>query len=244
MSSLRTISLLLLGAVAGAALALGAGYFFAKGSIGQALLRNFLVAQTKTGSVAPVPEASSGATSTPSSPPHVLFVPKTYATQEYFVAINSVLQDLFAINAVNAQLGPLLNSLNEQTLSCTFVDFYESMGRAHQLAGKNQVLVSQLAMHLTALAAANTNTADAITKAGTQALAASGNALTVSLQTYVSAINGLLIGDTPTAAQIADFQLKVSAATGASQSFADALKPLLTHITQGVQAVASSTPAH
>ena len=118
------------------------------------------------------------------------------------------------------------------------------MNEAHQLADKNQTLISQLGFHLSALAAANTQTKDAITKTDTQALVTAGTALTGSLQAYAAAVNGLLAGDTPTSAQIAEFQSLVNVATGASQSFANALQPLLEHIVAADQQLsATSTPA-
>ena len=222
------------------ALDLGVSYLLAKTPAGQALLRDFLVNQSQKSFAVLSPALG---TSTPSIPPGVLPVPENYATRDYFDAINNVLQDIFAINATNAQLGPLLDILNRQTLSCSYIGFYEAMGQAHQLANKNQTLVSQLAFHLSALASANVQTKDAITKADTLALVAAGSAFTASLQEYASAANGLLIGDTPTSAQIAEFQSKVNAATGASQSFANALKPLLQHIIDGSQAVINSSSA-
>ena len=222
------------------ALDLGASYLLAKTPAGQALLRDFLVNQAQKSFVVLSPALG---TSTPSTPPGLLPVPESYATRDYFDAINNVLQDIFAINVTNAQLGPLLDMLNRQTLSCSYVGFYENMGRAHQLANKNQTLVSQLTFHLSALASANVQTKDAITQADTLALIATGAVFTSSLQEYASASNGLLIGDTPTSAQIAEFQSKVNSATGASQSFANALKPLLQHIIDGSQAVINSSSA-
>ena len=224
------------------ALDLCATYLLAKTPAGQALLRDFLVNQSQKSFAVLSPALGP---STPSIPPGVLPVPESYATRDYFDAINNVLQDIFAINATNARLGPLLDILNRQTLSCSYVGFYEAMGQAHQLANKNQTLVSQLTFHLSALASANIQTKDAITKADTLALIATGATFTASLQEYASASNGLLIGDTPTSAQISEFQSKVNSATGASQSFANALKPLLQRIIEGSQSVinASSAPA-
>ena len=238
MSTLRTLLFILLGIAFGTTLAVVGAYFFAKTPAGQALLRDFLINQSQK-SFAVLSTALG--TSTPSTPPGVLPVPESYATRDYFDAINNVLQDIFAINTTNARLGPLLDILNRQTLSCSYVGFYEAMGQAHQLANKNQTLVSQLTFHLSALASANVQTKDAITKADTLALIATGATFTASLQEYASASNGLLIGDTPTSAQISEFQSKVNSATGASQSFANALKPLLQRIIEGSQAVINSS---
>src|SRR3989344_2662063 len=222
------------------ALDLGASYLLAKTPAGQALLRDFLVNQAQKSFVVLSPALG---TSTPSTPPGLLPVPESYATRDYFDAINNVLQDIFAINVTNAQLGPLLDMLNRQTLSCSYVGFYENMGRAHQLANKNQTLVSQLTFHLSALASANVQTKDAITKADNLALIATGAVFTSSLQEYASASNGLIIGDTPTRAQRAAPHSNENSATGASQSFANALKPLLQHIIDGSQAVINSSSA-
>jgi len=220
MTILRPLLFILLGLAISTVIDAGALYYAGKTPQGRAFIRDFLVSQNQAGVITQVSAAST-------TPPGILPVPQAYATQEYFVAINNVIQDLFAINTTNERLGPLLDTLNRQTLSCSYAGFYEAMGQAHQLANKNQTLTSQLAFHLTELATANVQTKDIVTKAGTQALVTAGTA---------SAANGLLAGDTPTSAQIADFQSKVNVATGASQSFADAFKPLLQRIIDANQA--------
>ena len=238
MTILRPLLFILLGLAISTVIDASALYYAGKTPQGRAFIRDFLVSQNQAGVITQVSAAST-------TPPGILPVPQAYATQEYFVAINNVIQDLFAINTTNERLGPLLDTLNRQTLSCSYAGFYEAMGQAHQLANKNQTLTSQLAFHLTELATANVQTKDIVTKAGTQALVTAGTAFTASLQAYASAANGLLAGDTPTSAQIADFQSKVNAATGASQSFADAFKPLLQRIIDANRAAieaASSTP--
>ena len=228
MTIMRPLLFILLGLAISTVIDAGALYYAGKTPQGRAFIRDFLVSQNQAGVITQVSAAST-------TPPGILPVPQAYATQEYFVAINNVIQDLFAINTTNERLGPLLDTLNRQTLSCSYAGFYEAMGQAHQLANKNQTLTSQLAFHLTELATANVQTKDIVTKAGTQALVAAGGAFTASLQAYASAANGLL-GDTPTSVQIADFQSKVNVATGASQSFADAFKPLLQRIIDANQA--------
>lgn len=244
MDRLRPFLFMFIGIALGVILALGAAYAFAKNAAGQAMLRDFLVAQNKAALAAQPAFAPQAASSTP---PATLPVPAAYATEEYFVAINSVIQDLYALNTVNLQLGPLLDQLNRQTLSCSYAGFYELMGQAHKLANKNQTLVSQLGFHLSALATANAKSKDIITKAGTQALVTEGSAFTAALQEYAALLNQLLIGDTPTAEQVSGFQAQVNAVAGASQKFADELKPLLQHIADGdraiINAAASSTPA-
>lgn len=242
MSFFRSVLLIIASLLVGAVLVAVGAYWYARTASGQGLLRNFLVSQNK---LVPTDLAAS-ASSTPLSPPNPLLIPESYATRDYFDAINNVLQDLYSINATNAQFGPVLDTLNRQTLSCSYVGFYETMGRAHQLSNKNQTLIAQLSVHLSALATANVQTKDAVTKAQTQSLIVSGTAFTSALQQYASAANALLTGDTPTNEQIVEFRSFVAAATNASQTFADALKPLMTHIFEGVQAAvkaASSTPA-
>ena len=168
MSKPRVALLILIVLLLSTALDLGGTYVIAKTPSGQAMLRDFLVMQSKATLAAQRAAATSTAVVATSTQPGILPIPKTYATQDYFVAINNILQDLFALNAVNTQMGSVMDTLNQQTLSCSFGGFYEAMGQAHQLADKSQMLVSQLTFHLTALAAANTQTKDAITKADTQ----------------------------------------------------------------------------
>ena len=121
MATLRSLVYIVIGIIVGAVIALGGVYIFAKGASGQVLLRDFLIAQNKTLPAAQGPAATSTSAAASSTPPRILLVPKSFATEDYFTAINNVIQDVFAINAANAQLGPLLDTLERQTLSCTYL---------------------------------------------------------------------------------------------------------------------------
>jgi len=170
-------------------------------------------------------------------------VPESYASYDYFISINNVINDIGLINNVNVMLGPVLVQLNQKTLSCTYNSFYDLMNQARTLANQNQALAAQFIVHINALTAANTQTKDVITKVDTQALVAAGQSLGTALQTYATGVQNILYGDMPTSAQVAELESQVNSAMGASQSFADALKPLIKHIGEGAQAVIDAAVA-
>jgi hypothetical protein len=241
--TLRTTLLVLLSVIIGFAIAAGAIYVLALTPGGQGLMRDFLVIQTAKREAA-LPTAT--ASSTPVYKTGILPIPESYATTDYFTAINNVLSDIALVNNANMALAPLLTKLDAKTISCSYDGFYDLMGQARALSNQNQALAAQFIIHMTALAAANTETKDAITKSDTQTLITAGQALGSALQTYATSVQNILYGNTPTTAQIAEVQSQVNTAQGDAQTFADALKPLLQRIIAGDQAVidaASSTPA-
>ncbi len=243
MTWLRPTLLVLLSVIAGFVLDAAVSYWFATTQSGQAIVRDFLVAQTKKDVTA---NMATVASSTPVYKTGILPIPASYANTDYFTAINNVLSDIALVNNANVALAPLLLQLNQKTLSCSYQGFYDLMGQARASANQNQALAAQLTIHINALAAANTATKDTITRSQTQTFVATGQTLGTALQAYATDVQNILYGDTPTSAQIAEFQSQINTVKGASQTFADALKPLLQHIIEGDQAViqaASSTPA-
>mgnify|MGYP001560190942 CR=1 FL=1 len=240
MSRLHSILLIVLSLVAGFALDAGVTYYAATTPKGQALLRDFLVAQTQKNAAALPPLVAS---STMVYTQRTLPVPESYTSYDYFIAINNVINDIGLINNVNVTLGPVLVQLNQKTLSCTYNGFYDLMNQARTLANQNQAMAAQFLIHINTLATANAQTKDAITKVDTLALVAAGQTLGAALQNYATGVQNILYGDTPTSAQVAELESQVNAAMGASQSFADSLKPLIKHIGDGAQAVIDAAAA-
>lgn len=238
MSTWRALGILLAGIVIGIVVLAAGGYTYAGTANGQGLLRDFMVAQAQQAAQQP-PQGSSNqsalsATSTAiavaatSSP--IVLIPKTYASQDYFLALNEIVSDITAINQNNVALGPVLEQLNALSLSCSYQNFYDLMTQARALADKNQVLTAQFGQHLIALNAANMATADAVLKSDTFALITPGQAFGQQMQTYASAVQSLLYGGTPTSAQLTTFQNTVAQTADASQAFAAVLTPLLNYI--------------
>jgi hypothetical protein len=241
----RSIGLVLITFVVGAVLDFGTAYVAGTTPQGQMFLRDFLVAQEQKAAAAE-PAATSSAQML--YPQRLLPVPQSYANYAYFIAINNVVADIALINNANVELGPVLVTLDQKTLSCSYDGFYDLMDNARTLANKNQALAAQFVMHLNDLAAANTQTTDAITKSETAAAVSAGQALGASLAQYATTVQNILYGDTPTSAQIAALQSQANAVQGASQTFADALKPLVAHIGDAdqalIKAAATSTLLH
>jgi len=234
----RSIGIAIIGFFLALALGAAAEYWFASTPAGQALLRDFLVSQTQKQANADIADIAS---STLVYKTGTLPIPESYATTEYFLAINNVIADIALINNASIELAPVLERLNLQTLSCSFNGFYDLMGQARAVANRNQALASQFLMHISSLSSANVKTMDAITKSQTQALVTAGQTLGAALQTYVTNIQTLLYGDTPTSAELAEFEAKMTSVVEASQVFADALTPLLQHIGTEVQRLSDST---
>ncbi|MDE2071304.1 MAG: hypothetical protein KGI70_01050 [Patescibacteria group bacterium] len=238
MRILRTIGITLLVFVLSTALDAGVLYWAGTTPQGQRMLRDFLVAHYQA------PQAPASIPQATSSQQAYFPIPKEDATEDYYLAFNNVLRDTYQLNDVNTQLGPVLDQLNQLTLSCRYTDFYDLITEARQLANRNSTLAAQFNLHISALGEANVKTSDALIKSTTNSTVTAGQALGGALTTYAAAIQDLLYGDTPTSAQLSDIQNKVAALEGASQNFADALKPLLQRIGDEIKRLtATSTPA-
>lgn len=227
---MRTTLWILLGCIVGLALSAAGVFFFMRSEAGISFLRDYIVEASKTPTsetpyIPPV-QTNSSATSTPQAP-KVVLVPKKYATEQYFFAINNVVADILAMDEVNRELGPVLGELNAKTLSCTFGGIYDLMTQARTLAQKNQTLAAQFSLHMNDLSAANTQTSDALTKSLTGKALVSGQAFGTSLQTYAAAVQSLLSGDVPNAQTLAAFDAQARSTKAAGETFNADFLPLL-----------------
>ncbi len=225
-----------LGFVIGVALVGGGLYVFVHSAPGLSFIRDLLVAQA-TRQYAGTTLASSSLLYQKSALP----IPQSYADYDYFLAINNVINDVALVNNANIELGPVLEQLNEKTLSCNFEGFYDLMGTARSLSNKNLALSTQFAVHLSALASANARAKDALLKSQTQDAVAAGQSLTEALEAYGSEVQSLLFGSTPTSGQLTELSTKVAAASAASQNFGSAFKPLLERILSEDKRLSSAT---
>lgn len=237
-SFVRGLSLILVGVIVGAIAALAGGYYVLASPVGESLIRNYFVPRPEV--AAPeqnTPAPSSVATSSPqtNASSTVVLVPKAYANEAYYVAINRVVDDINKLNAVNVSLAPVLDVLNTQSLSCDFRGFYDHMTTARDLVDQDQTLTAQFASDLSDFSTANAATTDATTKTYTADAVSAGQALQQRLQTYTSTLSQILIGDVPTSAQTTELTNEVTATHDASQLFSTKMQVLLEHFGEAVQ---------
>jgi hypothetical protein len=156
-------------------------------------------------------------------------VPKAYASEAYYVAINNVVNDVNELNAVNVSLAPVLDQLNTQSLSCNFNGFYGLMTNAQDLVAKDQALTTQFASDIAALNAANADTTDQTTKTDTATAVAAGQQFQQELESYTSELSEILAGGVPTSAQVSGLSVAVNAAHDASAQFSTDVQALIAH---------------
>ena len=118
MTILRPLLFILLGLAISTVIDAGALYYAGKTPQGRAFIRDFLVSQNQAGVITQVSAAST-------TPPGILPVPQAYATQEYFVAINNVIQDLFAINTTKERAEPLVGCVDGKEVLNDVVDSHK-----------------------------------------------------------------------------------------------------------------------
>lgn len=226
-SFVRVVSLLLVGIVLGAACALVGGYYVLASPAGDSLIRDYFVPRTNTSAIQAAAASSTAALEAASST--VLIVPKAYASEAYYVAINAVNNDVDQLDAVNISLAPVLAQLNSQALSCNFDGFYGVMTSAQNLVSKDGALATQFGTDLAAFSAANAETTDPTTKTDTDAAVAAGQQFQIQLESYSSGLAQILAGGVPTSAQVTGLYNQVTATHAASLQFSSAMQTLLEH---------------
>ncbi|MEK7109223.1 MAG: hypothetical protein AAB919_02195 [Patescibacteria group bacterium] len=237
----RTFLIFLIGLVAGLGASVLLVFYLFRSDAGQALVRSYMITEEKWPDVTALVEQSIGTTS-PSAAmralnvPIVIAVPKAYATQEYGAALNGAVNDLQAIASSTNELGPLLVQLNNQSLGGDFTGFFDLVVKAKILVAGQQTTSARLSQHLTALAAANQQTSDAITKSLTQALLQSGQIVPPALNEYLATLDQVLSGSVPSAALIQDIGAKAKTFSGTLAAFGSDLQKLLSRFGQSAGA--------
>jgi len=243
MTFVKHILIACLWVVVGASAALAGGFYFVSSGAGQRIARDYFVSRCPGASV-DVNAAVSGAQvaaglgPSPLGTSTVILVPKTNGTEDYYVAINTTVRAVEDLNDNNVALAPTLNQLNQKTLSCSFVGFYDLMSEAQDLLSKNKDLTTKFAIAVTDLATANTQTPDATTKVLTNDAVAKGRTLHTELEAYNTLLERTLGGDVPTSAQEKELYDQVLRTHEASAAFSVSVQAILTHFVETIKASA------
>jgi hypothetical protein len=223
----HTLSLVIVGALAGALLLLGAEFFLLRTSFVQGFLRSYF---------ASIQTAALPADTTNTEVPHVpllttasttIAVPKAYANQAYFDALNSVVATYNNIIATAAQLAPVMLQINTQATSGNYAGIIDLAVKAKILLAQETSYTASFAQYLTALSVANQATQDAQTKSLTDTLLDLGQRSQSDLSVYFQLLNGLLSGSVPTQEQIQKTTTQSRTVVADVSAFKDALTPLL-----------------
>src|SRR3989344_9331711 len=192
------------GLVAGAALMVAGTYFALRSTAFQSWIRNYFVSVS-------IQQSSQIASTTPPTQSLQSFavasttvgVPKSYASKEYYIAINELFFDYTNMLSVGAQIAPLFVKLNSQTAGGNYAGVIDLAIQIKILINKEKEITTSFGQHLVALSVANTATTDAITKSLTQDLISSGNVFRTGLPAYFDALDGIFSGTTPSSDEIA-----------------------------------------
>lgn len=192
------------GLIVGAAVMVVAAYFAMQNTNFQNWLRNYFVtvsiqqfSQINT-STPPVQSLKSFETASTT-----IAVPKAYATQDYYTAINNVYFDYSNMIQVGGQIAPLFAKLNTQTASGDYGGVIDLAVQIKQLISKEKEIANSFGQHLVSLSVANQGSKDPVTKSLTQDIISSGNVFRDGVAPYFDALDGIFSGKPPTSADIA-----------------------------------------
>jgi hypothetical protein len=235
-SLVRTAGFLLLGAVLGVCITIGAEYGLLRGGVLETALQKYFLSTSL--SKAPVSQANPQPGEIPSSiASSTIAVPKAYATQEYTNALNAAVSSIRAIVEQSAQIGALFLKIRAQVSGGNLNGTLDLILNAKVLLTQQQALVEQFGQHLTELGAANRATTDVVTKSLTTDLLIKGTTLQQDLQSYTTALNGLLSGSIPTTSQVAAVDTQAVRVEAEAQAFVSVADKLFTHFSE------ANTPA-
>lgn len=208
---------IIVGIFIGVALCLAGGYLLLKSASGSSLLREYFVSaaisQVASGQVATLPTVSSVPVNVP--------VPKQFAGQDYYVALNATLNVFDTLASTTMALGDTLEQIQAQANTGNYNGLFNLVYQAKGLIATGQGLNTQFSASLQNLSAANATTTDSQTKAFTDKLLGSGETLHGSIATLYTLVDTtILSGVPPTSAQSQTVIAQAQTLETQSQTFA------------------------
>ena len=232
---MRNAIFLILGIVIGAAVSIPAFLWFLRTDAGNAVLRSYVVStpawpdvqviNLSPGDVQKLPSASS-----------TIPVPKAYANAAYYAAINASMGSLADFTASYKKLVTLLTEINAKSLRGDFNGFFDLITSAKNEIASEKRFNDEFSQHLAELSAANQTSADAATKSLTLLLIPSGTALHAAIAANLDAINIILSGSVPTAAQLNAMAQTTNGAKSALDEYNKVFAPLLERFKDKIEA--------
>ena len=249
-SAVKTILLLLIGMLVGAALTVPALVLFLRTDPGGYLLRTYVMTlpqwpDVNTNDIS-LPVSQTPATTTAQTTATTstdIAVPKAYATAGYHTALNALAKDVKSFGASYVMLVPVLTTINANSLSHNYNGFFDLIVQAKGMVADEQNDVNNMTVDLNALSSANLDTTDAQTKTMTDSLIAAGGAYRDALVVYVASLNKLLSGSAPTEQQLIDINTQAGAVQSDAQVFDTQAQSLFAHFAAAIQA-AQALPPH
>jgi hypothetical protein len=237
---MRNILILLLGIVLGAMAAVPSMLFFLRSDAGLSVLRAYVAPQPEWPDVNVSSASNTSEVTKLASGAIVVGVPKIYAGAEYANAFNGVLREVATIATSSEKLVTLLTAINAKSLARDYNGLFDLVVEAKGFIAQQKASVGRFSQQLTALSAANQTTPDTQTKSLTQDFYNKGLAFQSSLEAYITALDGLLSGAIPTAAQMKDVETKVADTTQKGLAFSESMKQILARFSAGAQSGATA----
>ena len=233
-SGIRLTLVFLLGTVIGIIITAVVGVLFLQSATGQTWLISQSVSHQQWPDLSTVAEQATGSSTVAAqlvNTPITVSIPSKYASQTYADALTATLRDMQALATSSNQLGQLLVQMNTRSLSGNFNGFFDLVVAAKSIETNQRAIVGQFGQHVQALAAANQSTPDAQTKITTQSLVEQAPVLSQDLNDYLAAVDKILSGSVPTAADIQALSDAANKFSTDSKTFSDALSQLTKRFT-------------
>lgn len=231
----RTLLLIGSGFCLGVLASVPASLLFLKTDAGQAVLRSYVIAQPQWPNVTALINKAGGTTGVSAeevlSSPIGVRVPRAYAGDQYAAALNGILADIQRLATTSNELGPLLTEMNSRSLAGRYEGIIDLIIRAKELVADQRTLAGRFTQDISALAAANQVTQDATTKALTFAVLTAAGPVPQDLDSYLHALEQLLSGKVPSAADINRLTSTATTLKTDLQKFGVELNKLTAHIT-------------
>lgn len=226
------------GILVGAALAVLGMFVLVRSDAGQQMLRSYYTAQAQQEIIKNATTATpqgNGTSGVASSSVAVVLVPKAYATQNYYLAINGTVNAYNTIAADSEKLAPLLITIRSRASSGDFDGIVNWVIEARTTINDVQRATAQFNQGLSALQVANQTTTDATTKSLTYDLIALGGPLHSDFDQLWILLAATLDGSGPSAQVLADISAQQQKVTADSAAFSAKVKELLARFEAAVQ---------
>ncbi|MEK7514574.1 MAG: hypothetical protein AAB587_02020 [Patescibacteria group bacterium] len=179
-------------------------------------------------------------TSTADTGERKIIVPKSIATESYYLSINSMVTNLNAIGLLNNDLTVLLNNVKKYNEEKNYEKLFTVVVDAKLLLKEGESYLKTFQASIESLSTANQATKDIPIRSATNKSVAAGREYATALNNYFVSINGLLDGTAPSQAELNDLSKNIDAVKTMGASAVKEMETLIDLINAKVLEISKS----
>jgi hypothetical protein len=169
-----------------------------------------------------------------------IIIPKSIATESYYISINATVKSFNAIAFLNQDLNLSLNSIKKQNEEKNYENLFNDAVDVKFLLKEGESNLQTLQGNIESLSVANQETKDIAIRSATNKFVTAGREYTIALNNYFVFVDNLLDGTPPNQAELSEVSKKIDAVSTTGTSAAKEMERLIDLINKKVVEISNS----